>query len=98
MRNLSWTGVIFSALNLVVIVAIVSQGFEGSWGGFFIFVVNLPVSIPLLLIDYVVQPRFPWFTILAGALWWYVVGCWIEHWIRKKQSRNGSKVEPDEPL
>lgn len=89
-RFVSLTGIVLSALNLVIVAAIYRKGFEGSWGGFFIFLIDLPISIPILLIDYVVRPKHPWIGILVGATWWYVVGWWVEHWVRRKLSKHAA--------
>ena len=92
-RYLSWLGVALSSLNLAMVMAILRHGFEGSWGGFYVFLINLPISIPVLFIGHVVQPAFPWFAVLVGAIWWYVVGWWIENLIRRFRQRSENKAK-----
>jgi hypothetical protein len=84
---MSWIGLALAALNAIIAIALFQHGFEGSWGGFFVFLINLPISVLALLIDYYVQPKYPWLLVLTGVVWWYVIGWWIERCIRRRSRR-----------
>ncbi len=71
-------GAVLGIANLAIGVAIFSAEYEGSWGGFLFLAVNLPFSIPLMLLGAFLEIESPLFLLIGGALWWYVIGWWVE--------------------
>ena len=62
-------------------VFILQQDYEGSWGGFFLFILDFPVSLLMLLpINWNKWMLFG----VIGSLWWYAVGALITNIVRKK--------------
>jgi hypothetical protein len=54
-----------------------SRRFEGSWGGFLIFLVDLPVSVPALLLSNVLVIRTEYVLLVVGTAWWFCIGVLI---------------------
>jgi hypothetical protein len=72
---------ILAAAHLAAVIAVYSQHFEGSWGGFFLYVLDFPVSLLALL----PLGWNQWFFFgVIGSLWWYVIGGLILRLIKKK--------------
>jgi hypothetical protein len=77
----NWLSLILFAANLAAVVAIYQTHFEGSWGGFFLFVLDFPASLLALL----PVGWNPWlFFGVIGSLWWYLIGAVIFRWIKRK--------------
>jgi hypothetical protein len=47
---------------------------EGGWGGFPVFVADLPASIPLLLLTNVIGIATPYALLVGGTAWWFCLG------------------------
>jgi hypothetical protein len=70
-NKLSW---ILSALHLAAVLAVYQQHFEGSWGGFLLFLLDLPVS----LLSFLPIGWNQWFFFgVIGSLWWFAIGIMI---------------------
>lgn len=81
MKNLNKLGLLFIVIHTAIVILIVGENFEGSWGGFFLFILDFPVSLLMLIpIDW---NRWMLFGVI-GALWWYLVGVVITIAVRKK--------------
>ena len=82
--KLSSLGVALAVMSLGVTFFVWTQHFEGSWGGFVLFIINFPASLlallPLGLNQWVL------FSVL-GVVWWYVVGSCIERVLTKRSKR-----------
>jgi hypothetical protein len=71
--RISPVGSAFLALHTVALGAMASQSFEGSWGGFFIYILDMPVS--LIYLPLVGSQLEQWVvSALVGGAWWYVLG------------------------
>lgn len=65
--------------------AIYSQHFEGSWGGFLLFVVDFPAS----LLFFIPGISGSWLAMaIVGGLWWYVVAISVRKFVRKWSQHN----------
>jgi hypothetical protein len=69
------TGFGFSALYLLACFIIWILQFEGSWGGFFCFLLAIPFSFLSIVISNYFGGSFIFFLIL-NAIWWYFLG-WL---------------------
>jgi hypothetical protein len=70
----SFLGSILATISLVLSLVILDQNYEGSWGGFAIFLFNLPISAVILILgDKLGFAQVP-FIIAAGVAQWYLVG------------------------
>lgn len=68
------SGKAFAVAHVIFYVAVLSQHYEGSWGGFLIFIVDFPVSF-LLLTPLPVSTDVAMFIMLiAGTIWWFFIG------------------------
>jgi hypothetical protein len=71
--RISPVGLVFLALHTVALSVIASQSFEGSWGGFFIYILDMPVSF--IYLPLVNSQQEQWLvSALVGGAWWYVIG------------------------
>lgn len=83
----SFLGAILATTSLVLSLVALSQHYEGSWGGFFVFLINLPISlVPLVLGNLLGFNQVP-FIICAGIAQWYFVGWFIELAIKRVNSK-----------
>jgi hypothetical protein len=55
-------------------VFVMNRHFEGSWGGFFIFLVDFPASLPALLVSNVLRIRTDYVLLVLGTAWWFLLG------------------------
>src|SRR5260370_13994356 len=53
---------------------IMSTQFEGSWGGFLIFLVDLPASLLVLLLSNAFGIRTAYALLTGGTVWWFCIG------------------------
>jgi hypothetical protein len=82
-------GLALLLLHSLLVAVIASQRYEGSWGGFLIYIIDLPVSLLYLhLVKSTSQQVIA--SIVLGGIWWYVVGsvlargvCWAWHTLQK---------------
>jgi len=81
---------ILPALHLLLCFCVLQQHFEGSWGGFFIFLADYPFSILILLIADQLKLGIVALVVL-GTLWWYFLG-WIAIFLLRKISDFMHKV------
>ena len=74
-------------LHLCLVVAIATEllEFEGSWGWFLVFLIDLPFSILLVFLQNVVSPLLV-FGVL-GTLWWYFLSVWASSLIDNLRNR-----------
>lgn len=72
-------------LCLVVVIASDVMQFEGSWGWFLVYLVDLPFSILLLFLGPYVGPEIL-FGVL-GTLWWYFLSVWASLLIDNLRNR-----------
>ena len=65
-------GLTLACLHLVLCYWVFASATEGSWGGFLVYLVDVPISIPLM---YVAQ-RFggDGALIVGGTAWWFCAG------------------------
>lgn len=62
---------ILAASHAAIVFGVYRQQFEGSWGGFFLFLIDFPVS----LLSFLPVGWNQWFFFgVLGSLWWYVIG------------------------
>ncbi len=55
----------------------VSQHAEGGWGGFLVFVVDLPISILLVRLSNAMSLGSPIALLIGGTVWWFGLGILI---------------------
>ncbi len=73
-KKISFLGLALAVLHCVVVFYIKNQSFEGSWGGFFLFLIDFPVS----LLSFVPIGLNGWlFFYVFGSIWWYGIGFFI---------------------
>jgi hypothetical protein len=74
-------GFVFFILHVGTVFLVFKQDYEGSWGGFFLFILDMPASLLILLPLHWNQ----WiFFGIFGSLWWYGIGFLISIIKRKK--------------
>jgi hypothetical protein len=78
---------ILPVLHLCLVVAIATEllEFEGSWGWFLVYLIDLPFSILLLFLGHYAGPEIL-FGVL-GTLWWYFLSMWASSLIDNLQNR-----------
>lgn len=79
------SGMLAFALHSILLLWIFNQHYEGSWGGFFVFVIDFPVSLLFLL------PGFggSWLAMgVIGGIWWYLVAVGIVALVNKFRARH----------
>ncbi len=88
--NVIWSflGATLAMVSLLLSLAVLSQPSEGSWGGFAVFVLNLPLSLVPLLLGYILGFNQVPLMIASGMIQWYFVGWLIEIAIRRYRSRS----------
>ncbi len=79
--RLNRLGLVLLTVHLAVVYWIYSQHFEGSWGGFFLFLIDFPIS--LLSFVCVGWNQFIFFISVVGSLWWYSLGLIITALIKR---------------
>lgn len=63
------------------------SGFEGSWGGFLLFVLSLPLSVLILPAAGALNVSGPAVNaafLISGVTWWYGVGYALERLVSKR--------------
>jgi hypothetical protein len=53
---------------------VMSRHFEGSWGGYVIFLVDFPGSLPALILSNLLEIRTPYVLLVVGTAWWFLLG------------------------
>ena len=81
MKNINKLGLIFFVIHTVIVYSIIGKHYEGSWGGFFLFILDFPIS--LLMLIPINWNKWVLFGVI-GALWWYLIGVIITIAVRKK--------------
>jgi hypothetical protein len=77
-------GFVLLVVHLGVVFWVYKQGFEGSWGGFFLFVLDFPVS----LLSFLPSGWNQWlFFGFVGSLWWYAIGVIITTMLKRNAVR-----------
>jgi len=72
-RKISLAGSTLAVAHAIFVAWIYSQHFEGSWGGFLVFAVDLPASLLFFPLSKISSN--PWLNyVLVGTVWWYLVG------------------------
>ena len=67
-------------VHLVIVFVVYRQHFEGSWGGFFLFLIDFPVS----LLSFLPIGWNQWFFFgVIGSIWWYLIGILILYFVKK---------------
>ena len=56
---------------------VISRHFEGSWGGFFIFLANFPASVAITMLANVLGIHSIFFLVVLGTAWWFLLGILI---------------------
>lgn len=76
--HISKAGSVLFLLHICFVMYVYVQDYEGSWGGFLLFIIDLPVS----LIAFIPIGLNQWlFFGVVGSFWWYIIGCLIEKFI-----------------
>ena len=88
--RISRVGVVLCTIYFVAFLAIALSRFEGSWGGFLLFVLSLPLSALILpaagalnVSSSAVNLAF----LITGVAWWYGVGYALERLVSKRKHR-----------
>ncbi len=79
--NVVWSflGAILATVSLALSLVLLSQPSEGSWGGFTVFVLNLPASlVPLVIGNFLDFNQVP-LMIGSGVVQWYFAGWLIDN-------------------
>lgn len=66
-------------VHLGVVYWVYKENFEGSWGGFLLFVIDFPIS----LLGFIPVWNEWFFFSVVGSLWWYWIGTVISSLIAK---------------
>ena len=68
------------ALHVIVCIIVQFSPSEGSWQWFPVFLVDLPISVLLMFLGYLL----PGWAVLGifGTLWWYFISALIRHFYR----------------
>jgi len=69
---------------------VMSRHYEGSWGEFLIFLVDLPASFPVLFLSNALGIRTDYALLAGGTVWWFCLGIMIAKlftFISKRVSR-----------
>jgi hypothetical protein len=72
-HGFTWIGLGLAAFHLLLVWAIWSQHYEGSWGGFLLFLIDFPISI-LIVVPSSIYGKWVsgWIAFgIVGTLWWY---------------------------
>jgi len=77
-------------LHILLCIAIQLHPGDGGWWWFPVFLVDLPISIGVMFIAYVLPPLAAFG--IFGTLWWYYVGVMIRFLYRKFTVRQGSLI------
>lgn len=87
-KQISIVGVTLFMAHTLFVLFVHSQRYEGSWGGFLIFVVDFPFSLVYLVPVGLDQ----WFmTTVFGGAWWYFLGTFGASVARNVADRWGSR-------
>jgi hypothetical protein len=74
---------------------VMSRNFEGSWGGFLIFLVDLPASLLALLLSNAPGMHSEYVFLIIGTAWWFFVGLLISKvfiFVAAKDERAAAKA------
>lgn len=75
-----FVGLMLACLHLVLCYWVFSSATEGSWGGFIVYLFDLPISIPLTLVAQRLGGDGA--LIVGGTLWWFCVGVVLSKGVR----------------
>jgi hypothetical protein len=64
-------GLTLASLHLALCYWVFTSATEGSWGGFLVFLADIPISIPL---TYLARYLGISALIVGGTVWWFCVG------------------------
>jgi hypothetical protein len=83
--NVSLLGLGFALANLLLTFFVWQSRFEGSWGGFLLFILNFPVS----MLSFIPLGWNQWaFFLIFGPIWWYSIGFVAERiWVSRRKLR-----------
>ena len=87
-RRISRLGAVLCVAYVATFLVISVQEFEGSWGGFLLFVISLPLSMLILPAASAIGlpgPTFDVALLVAGVGWWYGVGYFVERLVSKRR-------------
>jgi hypothetical protein len=70
-------GSLLAVGHVVFCAIVISRQFEGSWGGFFIFLADFPASIAIAMIANVLSIHSIYFLVVLGTGWWFLLGVLI---------------------
>ena len=77
-NKLSW---LLATAHAAVVFGVYRQHFEGSWGGFVLYLLDFPVS----LLSFLPVGWNQWFFFgVIGSLWWYAIGIIILRLVKRK--------------
>jgi hypothetical protein len=86
-RRLSRFGAVLCVAYIATFLAVSLQEFEGSWGGFLLYVISMPLSTLILpaasalgLSSLAVNVAF----LVVGVAWWYGVGYAAERLVSRR--------------
>ncbi len=65
-------GLTLAALHLLLCYWVFTSATEGSWGGFLVFLADVPISIPLIYVAQRWGGNGP--IVVGGTVWWFCVG------------------------
>ena len=65
-------GLTLAFLHLVLCYWVFASATEGSWGGFLVYLVDIPISIPLTFVAQRLGGDGA--LIVGGTIWWFCVG------------------------
>ena len=65
-------GLTLASFHLLLCYWVFSSAAEGSWGGFIVYLVDLPFSIPMILVAQRLGGEAT--LIIGGTLWWFCLG------------------------
>ena len=86
-RYWSFLGIILATTSLVLSLVALNQHYEGSWGGFVVFLINLPFSAVILFIGHALNFNQVPLIICMGMVQWYFIGWLIEYMIKRFHSK-----------
>lgn len=90
MKKISTLGVVFACVHLFGGVVWLIIDFDGEWLGFYLFIVDLPLS--LLIMQFSgwlnMSREIAYFLLLVmGTCWWYMLGALIYYFYNRRHRR-----------
>lgn len=82
--NFSKLGLALFVAHVGVVFWVCRQHFEGGWGGFFLFLLDFPVSLFIFLP--VGWNQWLFFGVI-GSFWWYAIGLLITAGLKRLQRK-----------